>query len=156
RVSAAGIHDGAQRPAADAGHAARRSLELQIHPDDQPGGRAYGTPAPQGGRAWRDSHDSQCSRSRVHPPHGGVNRAVLEHSAVRIPIRQPGFLRSTTFYMTLVVAGLFSIFIITLFGFIYGKIDRYLTRRSDSVITAQIDGIMGLPGYLRQQAVDER
>ena len=75
---------------------------------------------------------------------------------MKMPLRQPKFLGSTTFYMTLVVAGVFSIFLIVLFGFIYGKIDRYLTKRSDGVITAQIEGIIGLPDHLRRQAIDER
>jgi signal transduction histidine kinase len=75
---------------------------------------------------------------------------------VKIPLRHPKFLGSATFYMTLVVAGMFAVFIIVLFGFIYGKIDRYLIARSDGVITAQINGIIDLPGEMRQQAVDER
>ena len=58
--------------------------------------------------------------------------------------------------MTLIVAGVFAAFIIVLFGFIYGKIDRYLITRSDGVITAQITGIIGLPKELIERAVDER
>ena len=75
---------------------------------------------------------------------------------MKIPLRQPKFLGSATFYMTLVVAAVFGVFIIVLFGFIYGKIDRYLIARSDGVITAQINGIIDLPRELIQQAVDER
>jgi signal transduction histidine kinase len=58
--------------------------------------------------------------------------------------------------MALTVAGVFAVFIIVLFGFIYGKIDHYLTTRSDGVITAQINGIAGLPTNLRQEAIDQR
>src|SRR5262245_44520566 len=58
--------------------------------------------------------------------------------------------------MTLTVAGVFAVFIIVLFGFIYGKIDNYLTTRSDGVITAQINGIVGLSPDRRQEAIDER
>jgi signal transduction histidine kinase len=71
------------------------------------------------------------------------------------PLRQPKFLGSATFY-ALVVAGVFAVFIIVLFGFIYAKIDHYLIARSDGVITAQINGIIDLPRDMRQQAVDER
>src|SRR5215813_3796669 len=71
-------------------------------------------------------------------------------------MRQQPFLRSTAFQMALVVAVVFALFIVVLSGFIYGKIDAYLTTRSDGVITAQINGIGSLPPELRQAAIDER
>ena len=54
------------------------------------------------------------------------------------------------------VAGVFAIFIMMLFGFIYWKIDDYLTARSDLVITAQMDGIAVLTPERRVEAIDER
>src|ERR1700720_1892001 len=72
------------------------------------------------------------------------------------PMRQPQFLRSNTFHWALLVAAVFAVFIIVLFGFIYWKIDDYLTARSDRVITAQMVGIAGLSPERRLEAVDER
>jgi signal transduction histidine kinase len=54
------------------------------------------------------------------------------------------------------VGGVFAVFIIVLFGFIYWKIDDYLTARSDRVITAQLEGIAALPPERRLEAIDER
>src|SRR5260370_4141892 len=74
----------------------------------------------------------------------------------RDPMRQPQFMRSNTFHWALMVAGVFAIFVIVLFGFIYWKIDDYLTARSDRVITVEVDGIAGLSPERRLQAIDER
>jgi signal transduction histidine kinase len=71
-------------------------------------------------------------------------------------MRQPQFLRSTTFHMALIVAAVFALFVTVLFGFIYGKVDHYLTVRSDAVITSHIDGLVGLSPELRQAAINER
>ena len=71
-------------------------------------------------------------------------------------MRQPQFMRSNTFHWALMVAGVFAIFVIVLFGFIYWKIDDYLTARSDRVITAQLEGIAALPPERRLEAIDER
>jgi hypothetical protein len=71
-------------------------------------------------------------------------------------MRQPQFIRSNTFHWAFIVAGVFAVFIIVLFGFIYWKIDDYLTARSDRVITAQLDGIAALPPERRLEAIDER
>jgi len=74
----------------------------------------------------------------------------------RDPMRQPQFMRSNTFHWALMVAGVFAIFVIVLFGFIYWKIDDYLTARSDRVITVELDGIADLSPERRLQAIDER
>jgi len=74
----------------------------------------------------------------------------------RIPMRQPQFMRSNTFHWALMVAGVFAVFIIVLFAFIYWKIDDYLTARSDRVITAQLEGIAALPPERGLEAIDER
>lgn len=71
-------------------------------------------------------------------------------------MRQPQFLRSNTFRWAFVVAGVFAIFIIVLFGFIYWKTSEYLISRSDLVITAQINGIAALSPERRLEAIDER
>ena len=71
-------------------------------------------------------------------------------------MRQPQFMRSNTFHWALMVAGVFAIFVIVLFGFIYWKIDDYLTARSDRVITVELDGIAGLSPERRLEAIDER
>ena len=47
-------------------------------------------------------------------------------------MRQPHFLRSNTFHWAFLVAAVFAIFVIVLFGFIYWKTDDYLTARSDA------------------------
>src|SRR4030081_2501510 len=72
------------------------------------------------------------------------------------PMRQPQFMRSNTFHWAFMVGGVFAVFIIVLFGFIYWKIDDYLTARSDRVITAQREGIPALPPERRLEAIDER
>src|ERR1700694_6246619 len=74
----------------------------------------------------------------------------------RDPMRQPQFIRSNTFHWALMVAGVFAVFVIVLFGFIYWQIDDYLTARSDRVITVELDGIAGLSSERRLQAIDEK
>src|SRR6202048_1227827 len=71
-------------------------------------------------------------------------------------MRSPQFLRSNTFHWAFLVAAVFAVFIIVLFGFIYWKIDDYLTARSDRVITVELDGIAGLSPERRLEAIDER
>src|SRR5229473_3098925 len=72
------------------------------------------------------------------------------------PMRQPQFIRSSTFHWALAVSAVFAVFVIVLFGFIYWKIDDYLTARSDRVITVELDTIAGLSPERRLQAIDER
>ena len=78
------------------------------------------------------------------------------HPGGEIPMRQPQFIRSNTFRWALIVSGVFAVFVIALFGFIYWQIDDYLTVRSDRVITLGIEGISGLPPERRLQAIDEK
>ena len=59
-------------------------------------------------------------------------------------MRQPQFIRSNTFRWASAVAGVFAVFIIVLFGFIYWQIDDYLIARSDRMIATQIGYIAGL------------
>src|ERR1700688_2064014 len=72
------------------------------------------------------------------------------------PMRQPQFIHSNTFHWALMVAGVFAVFIMVLFGFIYWKIDDYLIARSDRVITVELDGISGLSPQRRLEAIDEK
>jgi signal transduction histidine kinase len=71
-------------------------------------------------------------------------------------MRQPQFIRSNTFHWALAVAAVFAIFVIVLFGFIYWKIDDYLTARSDRVIAVELDGMAGLSPERRLEAIDEK
>src|SRR5438309_1569550 len=68
---------------------------------------------------------------------------------------QPQIIRSTTFHWALAVAGVFALFVIVLFGFIYWKTDDYLIARSDAMIARQLNYIAGLPGERRLIAIDE-
>jgi signal transduction histidine kinase len=72
------------------------------------------------------------------------------------PMLQPQFIRSNTFRWAFMVAGVFAVFVMVLFGFIYWKIDDYLTARSDRVLTVELDGIAGLSPERRLEAIDER
>jgi len=78
------------------------------------------------------------------------------HPGGEIPMRQPQFIRSNTFHWALMVAGVFAVFVIVLFGFIYWQIDDYLTARSDRVITLELEGIAGLSPERRLEAIDEK
>src|SRR5882724_12486099 len=68
-------------------------------------------------------------------------------------MRQPQFIRSTTFRWALAVAGVFAIFVTVLFGFIYWKTDTYLIVRSDRMIATQLHFIAGLPGTRQPEAI---
>src|SRR6476659_5317651 len=78
------------------------------------------------------------------------------HPGGEIPMRQPQFIRSNTFHWALIVAGVFAVFVIGLFGFIYWQIDDYLTARSDRVIRVEVDAIAGLSPDRRLEAIDAR
>jgi signal transduction histidine kinase len=78
------------------------------------------------------------------------------HPGGEIPMRQPQFIRSNTFHWALMVAGVFAVFVIVLFGFIYWQIDDYLTARSDRVITFEIAVISDLSPERRLQAIDQK
>src|SRR3984885_2147622 len=72
------------------------------------------------------------------------------------PMRRPQFIHSNTFHWTLAVAAVFAVFVILLFGFIYWKIDDYLTARSDRVITVELEAIAGLSPERRLEAIAEK
>lgn len=68
---------------------------------------------------------------------------------------QAQIIRSNTFYRALVVTGIFAIFVIALFSFIYLQTDQYLIARSDQMIATQLNVIAALPGERKLQAIDE-
>jgi signal transduction histidine kinase len=68
---------------------------------------------------------------------------------------QAQIIRSNTFHRALVVAGVFAVFVIALFGFIYWQTDHYLISRSDKMIAKQLNIIAALPGERRLDAIDE-
>src|SRR4051794_40475471 len=70
-------------------------------------------------------------------------------------MRQTQFMHSNTFHWALAVAGMFAIFVIVLFGFIYWKTDDYLIARSDRMIATQLNFIAGLPSERRLDAIDQ-
>src|ERR1700741_2214531 len=74
-------------------------------------------------------------------------------SGQREPMRQPQFVRSTTFRWTLAVAGVFAIFVIVLFGFIYWRTDSYLIVRSDRMVARQLHYIADLSGGRQLDAI---
>jgi signal transduction histidine kinase len=70
-------------------------------------------------------------------------------------MRQAQIIRSNTFHRALAVAGIFAIFVIVLFSFIYLQTDRYLIARSDQMIATQLNVIAALPGERRLGAIDD-
>jgi signal transduction histidine kinase len=71
-------------------------------------------------------------------------------------MRQAQIIRSNTFHWALAVAGVFAIFVIVLFGFIYWQTDQYLIARSDRMIATQLNVIAALPRERRLDAIDEQ
>src|SRR5712672_2812236 len=76
-------------------------------------------------------------------------------SAGRDPMRQAHIIRSNTFQWALAVAGVFAVFVIVLFGFIYWQTDQYLIARSDRMIASQLNAIAGLPNERRLDWINE-
>jgi signal transduction histidine kinase len=68
-------------------------------------------------------------------------------------MRQPQFVRSTTFRWALAVAGVLAMFVVALFGFIYWQTDSYLIARSDGMIASQLHYIAGLPSAGEPSAI---
>ena len=64
-------------------------------------------------------------------------------------------MQSNTFRWASAVAGVFAVFVIVLFGFIYWKIDDYLVARTDRMIAIQIGYIATLPPERRLDAITD-
>src|ERR1700737_1127527 len=73
----------------------------------------------------------------------------------RDQMRQTHIIRSNTFHRALAVTGVFAVFVIALFGFIYWQTDQYLIARSDRMIARQLNVIAVLPDERRLDAIDE-
>jgi signal transduction histidine kinase len=82
-------------------------------------------------------------------------QTLSRKSARRNLLRQAEIIRSTTFHWALAVAGVFAIFVIVLFGFVYWKTDQYLIARSDRMIASQLNVIASLPRERRLDAIDD-
>src|SRR5450631_1275781 len=94
-------------------------------------------------------HNAQMVGSDA-PPH-----TLSRKSVWRDQMRQAQVIRSNTFQWALAVAGMFAVFVIVLFGFIYWQTDQYLIARSDRMIAGQLNVISALPGERRLEAIDE-
>jgi signal transduction histidine kinase len=55
------------------------------------------------------------------------------------------FIRTTTFRWTVVVAGMFAVFIVLLFAVVYWRTEGYLATRADGVITTQAQTLVSAP-----------
>jgi signal transduction histidine kinase len=80
---------------------------------------------------------------------------LSRESARRDSIGQAHIIRSNTFQWTLVVAGVFAVFVIVLFGCIYWRADQYLIARSDEMIGTQLNFIACLPSEHRLDAIND-
>jgi signal transduction histidine kinase len=67
----------------------------------------------------------------------------------------PEFARTVTFRWTLAVAGIFAVYVVLLFGVIYWRTDRYLTSRSDAVVTLQAQTFAAESSGRQLDAIDE-
>ncbi len=67
----------------------------------------------------------------------------------------PDFARTVTFRWTLAVAAIFAVYVLLLFGVIYWRTERYLTSRSDAVITLQAQIFAAEPPERQLDAIDE-
>jgi len=67
----------------------------------------------------------------------------------------PEFTRTTTFRWALAVASMFAVCVILLFGVIYWRIERYLTARSDAVVTMQAQVFAAATTQDRLTAIDQ-
>src|SRR5258705_13150560 len=94
-------------------------------------------------------HKDQMEASNAPP------LTLVEKSAARDPMGQARIIRSNTFRWALAVAGVFAVFIIVLFGFIYWQTDQYLIARSDKMIGNQLNVVAGLPSEPRLDWINE-
>src|SRR5260221_9259965 len=98
---------------------------------------------------FAQDHEAQMA-SRDGPPY-----TFGSPSARRDSVRHEHIMRSNIFQWALAVAGMFAVFIIVLFGFIYWQTDQYLITRTDRMIAGQVDAIMALSGQRQLDAIDE-
>jgi signal transduction histidine kinase len=94
-------------------------------------------------------HKDQMEASKAPP------LTLSGKSAGRNPMDRAHIIRSNTFRWALAVAGVFAVFVVVLFGFIYWQTDQYLIARSDKMIASQLNFIAGLPGERRLNAIND-
>src|SRR5258705_7779746 len=94
-------------------------------------------------------HKDQMEASKARP------LTLSGKSAGPNPMDQEHIIRSNTFRWALAVAGVFAVFVIVLFGFIYWQTDQYLIARSDKMVESQLNFIVGLPGERRLDAIKD-
>jgi signal transduction histidine kinase len=69
-------------------------------------------------------------------------------------VRLPDVTRTTTFRWGLAVAGMFGVYMLLLFAAIYWQTGRYLTTRTDDVISRQAQVLAALPTDQRASAIN--
>src|SRR5258705_187009 len=79
----------------------------------------------------------------------------MSAASVSSSVPRPEFTRTTTFRWALVVASLFAVYILVLFSVIYWRTERYLTARSDAVVTMQAQVFAAATTEQRLVAIDE-
>src|SRR5256885_14909108 len=94
-------------------------------------------------------HEDQMEASKAPP------LTLRGKSAERNPMDQAHIIRSNTFRWALAVAGVFAVFVMVLFGFIYSQADQYLIARSDKMIAMQLNFIAALPAERRLDAIND-
>ena len=70
-------------------------------------------------------------------------------------MQMPEFMRSTTLRWTVLVAGIFAAFTVTLLGFVYLKTKHDLTMRSDRAIALQMGALAALSPVQRLESINE-
>jgi signal transduction histidine kinase len=85
---------------------------------------------------------------------GDAPQTLGKTFARRDQMIQAPIIRSNTFQWALAVAGVFCVFVIVLFGFIYWQTDQYLIARSDKMIASQLNFIADLPDDRRVDAIE--
>jgi signal transduction histidine kinase len=71
-------------------------------------------------------------------------------------VRLPDFARTTTFRWTLAVAGVFVIYTLVLFGFVYWQTAAYLLSENDTLLTEEMRVFVGNTPEQRLSEIDDR
>src|SRR6516165_9713354 len=69
-------------------------------------------------------------------------------------MRPLDFIRSTTFRWTVAVAGMFAVFLVALFGFMYWRTEQFLLTRTDAVIAMQTQVLLSAPPNRQLEMLD--
>jgi signal transduction histidine kinase len=96
------------------------------------------------------------SKPRKYSPRQAENRNAAVVSRGTNLMQLPEFTRSTTLRWTVLVAAIFTAFIVAMLGFVYLKTEHDLTRRSDRIIASQLDLFVHLSPERRLEAIDEQ